>query len=88
MTEKDESPTKEEKKEELLNHDESFKHFNHFVQQLDTQQSLVNPTMNIINFYKVLFNEVSNINLDMNGVLDLYQNKTRELEPSNKYDFS
>jgi hypothetical protein len=61
-----------------------FRHFNHFVQQLDTQQSLVNPTMNIINFYKVLFNEVSNINLNMNDVLDMYKKTTRELEPSPK----
>jgi len=41
--------------------------------------------MNIINFYKVLFNEVSNINLNMNDVLDMYTKTTKELEPSPKY---
>jgi len=40
--------------------------------------------MNIINFYKVLFNEVSNINLNMNDVLDMYTKTTKELEPSPK----
>merc|ERR1711976_637745 len=63
---------------------EKIRHFNHFVKQLDTQHSLVNPTMNIINFYKVLFNEVSNINLNMNDVLDMYSKTTKDLEPSPK----
>jgi len=63
---------------------EKFKHFTHFTKQLDTQHSLVNPTMNIINFYKVLFNEVSNINLNMDDVLNTYLKTTKDLEPSEK----
>lgn len=78
------TPKSESKLDSPTSPQPPFKHFDHFVQQLDTQQSLVNPTMNIINFYKVLFNEVSNINLNMNDVLDTYKKTTRELEPSPK----
>lgn len=40
--------------------------------------------MNIINFYKILFNEISNINLDMNEVMAIYKNETEKIKPKEK----
>lgn len=57
-------------------------HFNSFTKELENQQESVNPTMNIINFYKILFNEISNINLDMNDVLKNYKNEAKDLKPN------
>ena len=38
--------------------------------------------MNIINFYKILFSEVSNINLNMDDVLSAYKNEIETKKPS------
>lgn len=40
--------------------------------------------MNIINFYKILFNEISNINLDMNEVMTIYKDETEKIKPKEK----
>lgn len=53
-----------------------------FRAELDTKQTTVNPTMNIINFYKILFSEVSSINLNMEEVLDEYKEETNKIKPS------
>ena len=53
-----------------------------FVSDLDTKQATTNPTMNIINFYKILFSEVSNINLNMDDVLATYKNEIETKKPS------
>lgn len=60
------------------------KHFEYFASQLEQQQASMNPTMNIINFYKILFNDVENLNLDMGEVLEMYKQSTSQLQPSTK----
>lgn len=60
------------------------KHFEHFAAEIESLQPNTNPTMNIINFYKILFNQVPNLNLDMAEVLKLYKEETKKLKPSTK----
>ena len=59
-------------------------YFKEFTKQLENRQDSINPTMSIINFYKILFNEISNINLDMNEVLDNYKKDSQKLKPQEK----
>lgn len=59
-------------------------YFKTFTKELENQQETVNPTMNIINFYKILFNEISNINLDMNDVLKSYKKDSKKINPNPK----
>lgn len=68
----------EEKKEEQG----EIKHFDTFTKELDALQPSTNPTMNIMNFYKILFNEVPDLNLDMSEVLNMYKEETNKLKPS------
>lgn len=50
--------------------------FNVFQRQLESQQFSLNPNMNMMNFYKILFSEISSINLDMDSVMQSYRDQT------------
>jgi hypothetical protein len=56
--------------------------FNMFQKQLESQQFNLNPNMNMMNFYKILFSEISSINLDMNSVMQSYREQSESLQPS------
>lgn len=60
------------------------KHFELFSEELESNLPNTNPTMNIINFYKILFNDVPDLNLDMAEVLKMYKAETEKLKPSEK----
>ena len=64
-----------------------IKQFESFAEELDNLQPSTNPTMNIMNFYKMLFNDVPSLNLDMGEVLKMYKDETNKLKPSTGYYF-
>lgn len=73
---------KTEELEEKKDDSNEIKHFESFTRELEALQPSTNPTMNIINFYKILFNDVPNLNLDMAEVLHMYKEETNKIKPS------
>ena len=62
------------------------KHFEHFSRELDSLETTIDPSISLMNFYKLLFNNVNEVNLDMGEVLEQYKEATNRLTPSSKYN--